>query len=106
MDVTKDSPDIVEQKIKQLKKIIPECFTEGKIDFEKLKNTLGEIKDSEEKYTFNWAGRNETFKNIQTTSKGTLSPNFKKSINFDDTKNIFIEGDNMEVLKLLQKTQK
>ena len=88
-----------------MRKIVPEAFTEGKIDFDKLKNTLGDIVDSnDEKYTLNWAGRSNTFKHIQTPSIGTLIPDKKESVNFDDTKNIFIEGENLEVLKLLQKS--
>ncbi len=58
----------------------------------------------DEKYTFSWAGRKDTFENIQTTSKGTLIPDKSESVNFDDTENLFIEGDNLEVLKLLHKS--
>ena len=102
--VSKESLTISEEKIKKLRKVIPEVFTEGKIDFEKLQRTLGkEINGKDEKYSFNWAGRKETFKNIQTTAKGTLKPAENESINWDSTKNLFIEGDNLEVLKLLQK---
>jgi len=102
--VSKESLGITNEKITELKKVIPEVFTEGKIDFEKLQRTLGkEINGKDEKYSFNWAGRKETFKNIQTTAKGTLKPAEKESINWDSTENLFIEGDNLEVLKLLQK---
>jgi len=102
--VSKESLNISEEKITELKKVIPEVFTEGKIDFEKLQRTLGkEIDGKDEKYSFNWAGRKETFKNIQTTAKGTLKSAEKESVNFDKTENLFIEGDNLEVLKLLQK---
>jgi adenine-specific DNA-methyltransferase len=66
---------------------------------------LGETLDSnDERYNFSWAGRNDTFKVIQTPSRGTLIPDRKSSVNFDTTENIFIEGDNLEVLKLLQKS--
>ena len=54
-------------------------------------------------FSFSWAGRTEAFKAIKTTAKGTLVPERNESIEFDDTENIFIEGDNLEVLKLLQK---
>lgn len=102
--VSKESLDISEEKVSELKKIIPEVFTEGKIDFDKLQRSLGkEIDGRDEKYSFNWAGRKETFKNIQTTAKGTLKPAEKESVNWDSTENLFIEGDNLEVLKLLQK---
>jgi len=102
--VSKESLNISAEKIAELKKVIPEVFTEGRIDFEKLQRTLGkEINGKDERYFFNWAGRKETFKNIQTTAKGTLKPAEKESVNWDSTENLFIEGDNLEVLKLLQK---
>lgn len=104
-EAAKESTDLIKEKIQQLKQIIPECFTEGKIDIEKLNKTLGKSLDvNEEKYGFGWAGRNDTFKIIQTTSKGSLVSVASESINFDKTKNLFIEGDNLEVLKLLQKS--
>lgn len=103
--ISTESLDIIDARIKLLKQIIPECVTEGKIDFSKLKKTLGETLDSnDEKYTFSWAGRNDTFKNLQIPSKGTIVTVQEESINFDSTQNLFIEGDNLEVLKLLQKT--
>jgi adenine-specific DNA-methyltransferase len=102
--VSKQSMDITKEKIAQLKKLFPEVISEGKIDVEKFRRTLGEDVDGhDEKYGFNWAGRKDTFKNIQTTAKGTLIPADKESINWDKTENIFIEGDNLEVLKQLQK---
>lgn len=103
-EVIKESMNITDELLKELKLLLPHVFTERKIDFNKLKLTLGEkIADKEERYSFNWAGRKEAFKNIQTTAKGTLIPDKKESFNFDTTENIFIEGDNLEVLKLLQK---
>ena len=102
---SKESSDIVKEKIQTLKQIIPECFSEGIFDIEKLQKTLGQTLDSnDEKYSFRWAGRNDTFKNIQTTSKGTIITDKKASVNFEETENIFIEGENLEVLKLLQKS--
>lgn len=103
--VARESQDVVKEKIKLLKKVIPECFSDGVLDFEELRKTLGKTLDSnDEKYTFSWAGRNNTFKAIQAPSKGTLIPDKKESVNFDETENIFIEGDNLEILKLLQKS--
>lgn len=97
--------NILGEKYSQLKKLFPECFTENKIDLDKLKISLGSIIGSnDEKYTFNWAGRKDTFRNIQTPSKGNLIADKSESINFDDTENLFIDGDNLEVLKLLQKS--
>ena len=103
--INKESLDIVNEKTRILKQNFAECFTEGKIDFTKLKISLGDIVDtSDEKYALSWSGKTDTFKNIQATSRGTLIPNRDESVNFDSTENIFIEGENLEVLKLLQKS--
>jgi adenine-specific DNA-methyltransferase len=94
-----------EIKLKQLQEILPEAFCEGKIDWEKLKATLGEdINLSNERYVLNWAGKSEAFKVMQTPSTKTLIPAKDESINFEETENIFIEGENLEVLKVLQKS--
>lgn len=93
------------EKIKALQEILPEVFTEGKIDWEKLKATLGEdINFSNERYVLNWAGKSDAFKVLQTPSSKTLVPVKDESVNFDETENIFIEGENLEVLKVLQKS--
>lgn len=92
-------------KIEELRAILPEAFTEGKIDWEKLKATLGEnINFSNERYVLNWAGKSDVFKVLQTPSTRTLIPVKNESVNFDQTQNIFIEGENLEVLKVLQKS--
>ncbi len=94
-----------EVKLQQLKEILPEAFTEGKVDWEKLKATLGEdINFANERYVLNWAGKSEAFKILQTPSTKTLVPDKEQSVNFDKTEHIFIEGENMEVLKVLQKS--
>lgn len=99
------SMDITEEKKKALKQLFPEVFTEGKIDFERLKQVLGEAVDSSrERYGLTWAGKSEAIKNIQTQSIGTLRPVPEESINFHTTENLIIEGENLEVLKLLQKS--
>lgn len=103
--VLTESVDIQDETITELKRLMPQVFSEDKIDFDKLKLTLGEdLDEKEERYSFNWAGRKEAFKNIQTTAKGTIIPAPEESINFNSTENLFIEGDNLEVLKLLQKS--
>src|SRR5574344_3084188 len=94
-----------EEKLKQFKSIFPEVFDEGKIDWEKLKATLGEdVNFSNERYVLNWAGKSEAFRVLQQPSVETLAPAKEESLNFDTTKNIFIEGENLEVLKVLQKS--
>lgn len=100
------SLDVKKEKIENLKKIMPEVFTEGNIiDFEKLELTLGKkINTINERYVLNWAGKSEAFKVLQTPTTATLAPAKDESINFDTTENIFIEGENLEVLKVLQKS--
>ncbi|ABO49059.1 DNA methylase N-4/N-6 domain protein [Desulforamulus reducens MI-1] len=99
------SQDLLGERIQQLKKLFPEVFAEGKIDFTRLKQALGENLDTErERYGLSWAGKSEAIKNIQTQSHGTLLPVPEESVNFDTTENLIIEGDNLEVLKLLQKS--
>jgi adenine-specific DNA-methyltransferase len=94
-----------QEKLKALKELLPEAFAEGKIDWEKLKATLGEdINFSNERYVLNWAGKSDAFKVLQTPTTKTLIPAKDESINFDTTENIFIEGENLEVLKVLQKS--
>ena len=88
-----------------LKSKCPEVFTEGKIDVEKLKLTLGEELDTHnERYGLTWAGKSECFRHIQEATSATLKPRRDESVDFDTTENMFIEGDNLEVLKILQKT--
>lgn len=99
------SMDVAVDRIEQLKAIFPEAVTEGKIDFEKLKRSLGEaVEAGVERYGLNWGGKSDCFKIIQQPSVGTLKPARGESVNFDETENLFIEGDNLEVLKLLQKS--
>lgn len=98
------SPDMQAELVAKLKPIIPEAFAEGKIDWERLKRALGgQIDSSGEKFTFTWAGKSNAVKNVLVPGKTTLRPDKKASVKFDETENIFIEGDNLEVLKLLQK---
>jgi adenine-specific DNA-methyltransferase len=95
----------VQEKIDALRQVLPEVFSEGKVDWEKLKATLGEnINFSNERYVLNWAGKSDAFKVLQMPTAKTLLPAKEESINFDETENIFIEGDNLEVLKVLQKS--
>ncbi|MEZ9646084.1 site-specific DNA-methyltransferase [Vibrio sp. 10N.261.52.C2] len=99
------SLDITNQNIEQLKQLFPDVFSEGKIDFEALRAVLGEeVDDSEERYNFTWNGKTKARQIAQTPSTGTLRPCKDESVNWDTTENLFIEGDNLEVLKLLQKS--
>lgn len=99
------SLDITEEKFAKLKKLIPEAFTEGKIDWEKLKAALGDdIEFKNERYVLNWAGKSDAFRVLQAPTTATLVPDEKESVNFNNTENVFIEGENLEVLKVLQKS--
>ena len=93
------------EKINLLRQILPEVFTEGKIDWEKLRTTLGEnINFANERYVLNWAGKSDAFRVMQQPSSQTLVPAEEESVDFHETENIFIEGENLEVLKVLQKS--
>lgn len=99
------TPDIAEENIGKLKQLFPEVFTEGKVDFEKLQQVLGEyVEDSTERYNFTWNGKGRALRLSQTPSLGTLRPCKEESKDWDTTQNLYIEGDNLEVLKLLQKS--
>jgi adenine-specific DNA-methyltransferase len=99
------SHDIATEKQQELLRLFPEICTEGgKIDFDRLRRVLGEIANpGKERYAMNWAGKADCFKAIQNPSLGTLLPRRDDSVDFDISENLIIEGDNLEVLKLLQK---
>jgi adenine-specific DNA-methyltransferase len=98
------SGDVLESQVAKLRELFPDIFVEGKIDFDKLKVTLGAGAESGPgRFHFSWAGKNDAVSLLQTPSAGTLVPCPKESINFETTANVFIDGDNLEVLKLLFK---
>lgn len=96
--------DVKQEKIDKPKELIPEVFTENdKIDVVKLKKTIVEfVNEENESYVLNWAGKNESFKVLQTQTTSTLAPNKEESISSDTIENIFIEGENLEVFKVLR----
>lgn len=99
------SMDILADNVSKLKKLFPESFNEGKVDFDVLKEVLGGYIDGrEERYSFTWNGKSKARMLAQTPSTGTLRPRKDESVDWDKTQNLFIEGDNLEVLKLLQKS--
>ena len=111
------SMDVSEQNRATLKNLFHGVFVETRnekgelvesIDFEKLKAELGTFSDVFEKrrecYGMDWPGKKDCMKLVQQPSVATLRPARDESVNFDDTENLFIEGDNLEVLKLLQKS--
>lgn len=104
-DSETQSADIVANNLLQLKTLFPEAFSEGKIQFETLRQLLGDaIDESDEKYGLNWHGKRRARQMALTPSTGTLRPCPEESVDWDTTQNLMIEGDNLEVLKLLQKS--
>jgi adenine-specific DNA-methyltransferase len=100
-----ETKNILEENITKLKELFPEIITEDKIDFDKLKIILSdEIDEDKDRYNFTWRGKNKAIAEAQKPSTGTLRPSKSESKNWDTTENIYIEGDNLEVLKLLQKS--
>ena len=108
--VTADEPeamsaDPVAANVQALKALFPDAFSEGGVDFDTLRQLLGDaVDDGEEKYGLNWSGKRRARRLALTPSLGTLLPAPKEGVASSTTKNLMIEGDNLEVLKLLQKS--
>ena len=104
--VAKITPDITQEQIERLKQLFPECVSEGKVDFDRLRATLGDagVLAGDNAYTFTWAGKQDAFRAIQTPSGASLAPAPDESVNWEETRHLFIEGENLEVLKLLYKS--
>ena len=108
--ITADDPlarsaDLIADNVEQLKSLFPEAVTEGKIDFDVLRQLLGgAVEEREEKYGLNWHGKRRARQLALTPSTGTLRPCPEESVDWHTTQNLMIEGDNLEVLKLLQKS--
>lgn len=99
------SLDIVNENLEALKAIFPDVFTEDGVDFEVLRQLLGDaVAEDEEKYGLNWHGKKKARQIALMPSMGTLRPCPDESVDWDTTQNLFIEGDNQKVLKLLQKS--
>ena len=99
-----ESIDIKQDRLQRLKGLYPELFAENQLDWEKLKAAFGDdINFANERYVLNWAGKSDAFKILQQPTTATLKPAPEESVNFDATENLFIEGENLEVLKVLQK---
>ena len=101
--VSGQSMDIENADLEKFRAAFPQCFSEGKIDISKLLALFGQYDDNDfEKYKFEWKGKSECYRIAGKRSTGTIRPYPNESVNFDTTKNMYIEGDNLEVLKLLQ----
>lgn len=104
-DPISQSADIVADNLDKLKQLFPSVFTEGNIDFEAFRELLGDkVETDPEYYRFTWPGKAMAKAEARKPSRGTLRPAKEESVNWDTTQNLYIEGDNLEVLKLLQKS--
>ena len=97
--------NFIKNKLLELKNIFPEAFCENQIDWEKLKLMLGEenLAHQGERYQLNWVGKTDAYRTLQAPTFNTLSPCRAESVDFDGTRNLFIEAENLEALKILQK---
>lgn len=99
-----NSDDIAARKRAELKRLFPEVFNEDKIDLDQLRRVMGDwVDEGTERFGLTWPGKAACMKVIQAPATGALRPDRDESVNFDESENVFIEGDNLEVLKLLQK---
>ena len=99
------SLDITKKKVAKLKDLFPDIFSEDKIDIQRLREVLGEeVFVQNEHYELSWAGKSEARREIQKQTTATLTPDLIGSVNFGSTQNVFIEGENLEVLRVLQKS--
>ncbi|MGA3311070.1 MAG: site-specific DNA-methyltransferase [Xanthobacteraceae bacterium] len=103
--IAAQSPDMRAQLREQLGALVPEAFAEGKLDADKLKALLGENGDAgPERYSFSWAGKRDAIGMLQLPTRATLVPDRDNSVNFDEAQHVFIEGENLEVLKVLYRS--
>jgi adenine-specific DNA-methyltransferase len=100
-----NSLNISQELFEKLKELVPQTFSEEKVDMQKLQTLLGEaVNTDSERYQLSWAGKSEAYKVLQMPTTATLIPQPEQSVNWDESENIFIEGENLEVLKVLQKS--
>jgi adenine-specific DNA-methyltransferase len=103
--IAAQSPDLRTDLRARLRDLVPEAFAEGKLDADKLKALLGENGDAgAERYSFSWAGKRDAMSMLQVPTRATLVPDRANSVNFDEAQHVFIEGENLEVLKVLYRS--
>jgi len=100
-----ETPDQRDELLNRLRASVPEAFPDGKLDVEALQALLGDkVKDGPERFTFTWAGKRDAMAMLQAPSSATLAPDPDNSINFEDAQHVFVEGENLEVLKVLYRS--
>lgn len=98
------TPDFTTEAATTLARLFPEVVADGKIDIDKLTTILGvDACDARERFGLTWPGKAQAIRAAQAPTTATLMPDKENSIDWDTTQNVFIEGDNLEVLKILQK---
>ena len=102
--VERTSTNPLDDQVEKLKTLFPECVSEGRVDFEQLRAVLGGDLAGDDAYRLTWSGKKDAFQQVQSPSRGTLTVDDANSVDFDGTDNIFIEGENLEVLKTLYKS--
>lgn len=103
-EVPRETPNFATQAASQLAEFFPEIVADGKINLDTLKTILDvDVEDGHERFGLTWPGKREAIRAAQTPTTATLMPDKENSVNWDTTQNVFIEGDNLEVLKILQK---
>ncbi len=102
--IPRQSASVRDHRLAVIAEHFPEAITEGKVDWDALRAALGDlVDDAPERYTFSWAGKRDAIRLLQTPTSATLLPSPDESVDWDTTRNAFIAGDNLEVLKLLYK---
>jgi len=103
--VSDSSPEFRGELLARLRDAAPEAFAEGKLDIDKLKALVGDaVETRPERYEFNWAGKRDAIAMLQAPTRATLFPDRAASVDFDDAQHVFIEGENLEVLKVLYRS--
>ena len=103
--IAQTTPDMKAELLARLKDIVPEAFSDGQLDLERLAELAGDaVASGPERYGLTWPGKREAIAMLQAPSRATLVPERDASVNFDDAQHVFIEGENLEVLKLLYKS--
>ena len=103
--VASETPDQRSELIQKLRDAAPEAFTEGRLDPDKLNTLVGDtVPAGPERYTFTWAGKRDALAMLQVPTAASLVPSVANSISFDAAQHAFIEGENLEVLKILYRS--